>query len=152
VAWSKLCDILQVPLDQAKHKAGKELVKLFCQPRPANAKLRRATRETHPTEWAQFLAYAGSDIEAMRAIDKRMPVWNYQGFELDLWHLDQRVNDRGFAVDVELAEAPSARSTPSRRACAARRGRTATARSTRPPSATRCSSTSWPNTASPFPT
>jgi DNA polymerase len=31
----KLCDILKVPQDQAKHKAGKELVKLFCQPRPA---------------------------------------------------------------------------------------------------------------------
>jgi DNA polymerase len=100
----RLCEILQVPIDKAKHKAGKELVKLFCQPRPANAKLRRATRETHPVEWAQFLAYAGSDIEAMREIDKRLPVWNYQGFELDLWHLDQRVNDRGFAVDVDLAE------------------------------------------------
>jgi hypothetical protein len=41
----------------------------------------------------------------MRAIDTRMPNWNYQGFELGLWHLDQLVNDRGFAVDVELAEA-----------------------------------------------
>lgn len=100
----KLCEILQVPVDQAKHKAGGELVRLFCMPRPAMSKLRRATRETHPVEWQRFLDYAANDIEAMRAIDARLPVWNYQGFELDLWHLDQRVNDRGFAVDVALAE------------------------------------------------
>lgn len=101
----KLCEILQVPQDQAKIKAGKELVRLFCQPRPVNSKLRRATRETHPTEWARFLEYAGADILAMRQVDRRLPDWNYKGPELALWHLDQRINDRGFAVDLELAEA-----------------------------------------------
>jgi DNA polymerase len=100
----KLCAILQVPIEQAKHKAGKELVRLFCQPRPLNSKLRRATRETHPVEWQRFLEYAGADITAMRACSERMPEGNYKGFELALWHLDQRVNDRGFAVDVGLAE------------------------------------------------
>lgn len=101
----KLCEILQIPQDQAKHKAGKELVRLFCMPRPVNAKLRRATRETHPAEWQRFLDYAGADIEAMRQVDKRLPDWNFKGAELALWHLDQRINDRGFAVDVDLAEA-----------------------------------------------
>lgn len=64
----------------------------------------RATRHTHPKEWAEFLRYAGLDIEAMRAAHKKMPMWNYRGAELALWHLDQRINDRGVAVDVELAE------------------------------------------------
>jgi DNA polymerase len=41
----------------------------------------------------------------MRQVDKRLPDWNYKGAELALWHLDQRINDRGFAVDTELAEA-----------------------------------------------
>jgi DNA polymerase len=100
----KLCEILQVPLDQAKHKTGKELVRLFCMPRPKNAKLRRATRETHPVEWAKFLSYAGGDIEAMRECCRRMPEWNFKGEELALWHLDQRINDRGFGVDVDLAD------------------------------------------------
>lgn len=100
----KLCDIVQVPLDQAKHKDGEDLIKLFCKPRPVNAKIRRATRETHPTEWQRFLEYAGNDIEAMRNIGKKLPEWNYKGVELALWHLDQRINDRGFAVDLELAE------------------------------------------------
>lgn len=101
----KLCGILQVPVDQAKHKAGKELVQLFCKPRPVNAKIRRATRHTHPIEWERFLAYAGSDIEAMRQVDRKLPEWNYKGAELALWHLDQRINDRGFGVDTELADA-----------------------------------------------
>ncbi|MBU0593336.1 MAG: DNA polymerase I [Gammaproteobacteria bacterium] len=101
----KLCDILQVPIDLAKHKHGKQLVQLFCKPRPKNTKLRRATRETHPVEWASFLEYAKADIDAMREVDKRLPTWNYTGGELALWHLDQRINDRGFAVDMDLANA-----------------------------------------------
>lgn len=101
----KLCSILNVPIDEAKHGRGKDLVKLFCKPRPKNMGLRRATRETHPAEWAEFLAYAGNDITAMRAVQARLPNWNYKGRELDLWHLDQRINDRGVAVDLELARA-----------------------------------------------
>ena len=41
----------------------------------------------------------------MRAIGQRLPTWNYRAGhpELALWHLDQRVNDRGVAVDLDLA-------------------------------------------------
>jgi len=101
----KLCDILRIPFDEAKDKAGKQLINLFCKPRPKNMKLRRATRHSHAVEWQQFLDYAGMDITSMRAIKKKMPMWNYQGFEHELWQLDQRINDRGFKVDTELAQA-----------------------------------------------
>ena len=104
-ALGDLCDILKVPTDKAKDKAGRQLIMLFCKPRPATSKVRRATRETHPAEWAKFVEYAALDIEAMRAIDKKLPVWNFQGSELALWHLDQRINDRGVKVDVDLAHA-----------------------------------------------
>ena len=100
-----LCEILGVPQDLRKHKAGKQCIQLFCKPRPKNHKLRRATRSTHPVEWAQFIGYAKGDIEAMRAIYKKLPRWNYQGQELELWRLDQRINDRGVYVDQELARA-----------------------------------------------
>jgi DNA polymerase bacteriophage-type len=98
---------LGVTEDKAKDKRGKELIQLFCKPRPKNHKLRRATRETHPAEWTEFLEYSRQDIVAMREIDHRLPSWNYKPghAELALWHLDQRINDRGFAVDVALAEA-----------------------------------------------
>lgn len=100
-----LCDILGVPMDKAKDKHGKQLINLFCKPRPKNSKVRRATRDTHPTEWQQFIDYAKLDIEAMRQIYKKLPLWNYRGSELALWQLDARINARGFAVDTELARA-----------------------------------------------
>jgi DNA polymerase len=100
-----LCGILGVGADKAKKKDGKSLIQLFCKPLAANRKTRRATRETHPEQWARFVEYAAHDIEAMRAVDKRLPSWNFSGAELDLWHLDQKINDRGVAVDLELAHA-----------------------------------------------
>lgn len=101
----KLCQILKVPLDQAKQQDGRKLIHLFCKPQAATAKVRRATRITHPEAWRRFCAYAVADITAMRECVKRLPDWNYKNMELDLWHLDQAINDRGFAVDLELVEA-----------------------------------------------
>lgn len=104
-ALEALCEVLGVPQDKAKDKEGKSLIQLFCKPRPKNSKLRRATSKTHPVEWQRFVAYAGLDIEAMREVYKRLPKWNYQGAELALWHRDQRINDRGVCMDVQLAQA-----------------------------------------------
>jgi DNA polymerase len=100
-----LCDIFKVGADAAKHKEGKALIQLFCKPRPKTSKIRRATRETHPEEWQRFIEYARSDIAAMREVGNKIPRWNYSGDELSLWHLDQRINDRGFLVDTNLARA-----------------------------------------------
>lgn len=103
----KIGQVLKHNADKAKDKRGAELIQLFCKPRPKNHKLRRATRETHPAEWAEFLEYSRQDIVAMRHVHKDLPQWNYRTghAELALWHLDQRINDRGFAVDLELARA-----------------------------------------------
>lgn len=100
-----LCEILKLPQDQRKLKTGRQLIHLFCKPQADNRKLRRATRETHPEEWQQFIDYAKGDIPSMRAVYKKLPKWNYSGFEMDLWRLDQKINMRGFCADVELAHA-----------------------------------------------
>ena len=62
-------------------------------------------RFAHPEQWAEFLEYSRQDIIAMRAVSQTLPSWNYRPGhpELALWHLDQRINDRGFAVDLDLA-------------------------------------------------
>jgi DNA polymerase len=121
----QLGEVLKLPTDVAKDKEGRKFIQLFCKPRPfghtlvrepgetlASLKERiavlrenwsgRATRHTHPQEWARFVAYAGRDIEAMREAHKRMPNWNYKGAEMALWHLDQKINDRGVAIDMAL--------------------------------------------------
>ena len=103
---SSLCDILKVDADKAKHEEGKKLIQLFCKPRPKTSKLRRANHATHPEEWKRFVEYAKADIEAMREIEHRfLPTWNYSGRELALWHLDQRINDRGMQIDLDLVDA-----------------------------------------------
>ena len=104
-ALGQLCTILGVPTDQAKDKAGKALIGLFCQPQPANRKMRRATKHSHPSEWQRFREYGERDIVAMREVFRRLPRWNYRGSERALWQLDQRINDRGLCVDVDLAVA-----------------------------------------------
>ena len=99
-----LCQVFELPDDIAKIKDGKRLIQQFCKPRPANHKLHRATKETHPKDWARFKEYAKNDITAMRAVHKLMPSWNTDlPDEKELWALDQKINNRGFAVDVELA-------------------------------------------------
>lgn len=101
-----LSEIFRLKSDQEKDKEGKQLIQLFCKPRPKTSTVRRATRDTHPEQWKKFKKYAKQDIIAMREIVKKIPNWNFKegSIELALWHLDQRINDRGICIDVELAE------------------------------------------------
>lgn len=100
-----LCQVLQVEEENAKDKCGKALIQRFCKPTPKNYKVRRYTSETHPGEWAEFLAYAKSDISAMREVYHSLPQWGNTEFENIVLAVDQRINDRGFYVDTALANA-----------------------------------------------
>jgi len=100
-----LGEVLGLPADKAKDKAGKRLIQLFCKPRPKNMKLRRAWLDSHPQEWEEFKAYAASDIISMREVRKLLPKWNEGHAERSLWLLDQVMNERGIAVDQDLATA-----------------------------------------------
>lgn len=121
------CEVLNLPAEMRKKAEGKKHIQLFCKPHktakrygrklvPIGNGLYRATRDTHPEEWAVFVEYAKYDGIAMREVSRRTPTWNYDPYaqpgdthpgaqELQLWHLDQRINDRGFRVDLELAHA-----------------------------------------------
>lgn len=97
-ALDSLCRFLGVAADKQKSAAGKALIKKFCTP-PFD------DPNKYPLEWLEFLDYAVQDIEAMRECARRMPNVNYpkNKRELNLWFLDQRINDRGFAIDLQLA-------------------------------------------------
>ena len=99
------CEVLGVSEDLAKDKAGKALIQRFCKPTPKNYKVRRYDHTTHPQEWRQFVAYAKSDITAMREVFYRIPQWGNSRFEDEVLAVDQLINDRGFYVDTALAEA-----------------------------------------------
>ena len=46
-------------------------------------------------------------LNSMREISRIIPDFNYQGRELELYHLDQKINDRGMYIDMPLVQAAS---------------------------------------------
>lgn len=111
-ALSELCKVLGVPEDQSKIKEGSALIRRFTRPtvRTTKAGTKRTVydRHSHPEEWARFKLYAANDIVAMRECARRMPTWNWDASAIAEWHCDQRINERGFQVDVELTRAGAA--------------------------------------------
>ena len=96
----KLCSILKVPMEEAKDKAGKPLIMLFCIPKDDGT---YNDAYSHPLEWLEFLNYGGSDILAMRSVLWKLPRWNSTPRMWSLWALDQKMNDRGVAFDTQFA-------------------------------------------------
>jgi len=97
----KLCQIFKVPAHLAK-LPGKDIGSVFWSPRKDGE---YNTPESHPKEWAQFLAYGGRDVEAMRYVWKKTPKWNATPRMWAVWALDYRMNHRGVAMDLKLAAA-----------------------------------------------
>jgi len=114
--------VLGLPEDQRKLKEGKRLIQRFCKPAPSNHKADRYTRETHPDEWERFVAYGVQDVVTLREFDRRLPDWNWQRDDIDLYHLDQRINDRGFKVDTDLVSAGARAADVEKQALARRFG------------------------------
>lgn len=107
-ALEKLGEVLNLHEDHRKIADGKKLVRLFCMPQNEDFSKKfgtiRASKATHPAEWQRFVQYAGGDIVTMREARRLMPSWNYKDKQLLLWHTDLKINNRGFAVDLELAK------------------------------------------------
>ena len=125
----KLGSVLNIAEDQRKLADGKKLVRLFCMPQGEDFAKKygteRATKQSHPAEWQRFVEYAAGDITTMREARRLMPSWNFKGKQVELWHLDCVINNRGFAVDMELAEA-AVRASDKEKAELARQTRAAT--------------------------
>lgn len=104
----KLGTILKLKdADKKATARGRTLIRLFCVPHEPDACGRvYRDRASHPKEWQEFIEYAAQDIHTMRAAHNLMPTWNYKaGKQMDLWHADLVINNRGFQVDTVLAQA-----------------------------------------------
>ena len=86
---------------EEKDEAGTRLINLFSKP---NRKGERVTKEERPDDWAAFGAYCDQDVETMRDATKRL-ARDFPRGERAVYEVDQRINDRGVRVDVELARA-----------------------------------------------
>jgi DNA polymerase len=111
-----LSEIFKLTSEEAKDKRGMALIQLFCIPH----KYGYSDSKSHPKEWAEFLSYGEQDVIAMRAIHKALPKWNATPRMWAVWHLDQKMNERGVAMDLKLAAGAVAATTKAKRQMAAR--------------------------------
>lgn len=104
----KLGKVLHIAEDKQKLATGKRLIQYFskpCKPTKANGGRMRNTPEHDREKWRLFKIYCGQDVEAERAIRKRMEDFMPGATERRLWCLDQQINDRGVLIDWQLVKA-----------------------------------------------
>ncbi len=85
---------------EEKDEAGTRLINLFSKPNRAGG---WNTPQTHPEQWAEFVAYCRQDVSTMRDALSRMPSWPTRA-ERATWIADQLVNDRGIRVDLPMVQ------------------------------------------------
>ena len=93
-------------LAEQKMKSGKLLINYFCKPCKATKRNGGRTRNLpnhDPLKWHDFKEYCKRDTEVERTIYKRLDGYPVISFERHLEALDARINERGVAVDLELA-------------------------------------------------
>ena len=92
-------------LDEQKMKEGKELIRYFCvpcKPTKANGGRRRNLPCHAPEKWEMFKSYCVRDVDVEKAIRRKLCKFPIPEGEMELYRLDQRINDRGVLVDMGL--------------------------------------------------
>lgn len=93
-------------LEEQKMPEGKALIRYFCVPcdtvdgipvfhSPADA----------PEKWEIFKKYNMQDVESEMAIDRKLSGYPVPNYIWEQFYLDQEINDRGIAVDMDLVNA-----------------------------------------------
>jgi len=92
-------------LEKQKLKEGKDLIRYFsmpCKPTNTNGGRTRNLPSDAPDKWAQFKAYNARDVETEVAIQERLQKFPVPMEEWRNYALDQKINDRGICLDMEL--------------------------------------------------
>ena len=92
-------------LEKQKLESGKDLIRYFCRPcapTKANGGRTRNLPRHAPDKWAQFKAYNLRDVETELGIQQRLARYPVPEGVWDEYRLDQQINDRGIALDMEL--------------------------------------------------
>ena len=92
-------------LDEQKMKEGKELIRYFCvpcKPTKVNGGRTRNLPCHAPEKWELFKTYCKRDVDVEKSIRRKLHNFPIPESEMELYRLDQRINDRGVLVDMEL--------------------------------------------------
>lgn len=104
-------------LGKQKLTEGKELIKYFCQPcapTKTNGGRTRNLPENAPDKWDAFKRYNIRDVEVEMSIQEKLAKFPVPETVWEQYHLDQEINDRGVALDMELVHQAIAMDTRSR--------------------------------------
>lgn len=94
-------------LDKQKMKEGKELIRYFCLPCKPTKSNHDRTRNLPihaPEKWELFKRYCIRDVDVERAVRNKLLHFPISEKEMELYCLDQEINDRGVKVDPRLVE------------------------------------------------
>lgn len=92
-------------LEQQKMQEGKSLIRYFscpCKPTKVNGGRTRNLPQHAPDKWATFKRYCIRDVEVEQAIRRITAAYRIPESEHRLYVADQRINDRGVLVDMDL--------------------------------------------------
>lgn len=103
----KVGEAIGLPEEEKKLKVGKSLISFFCKPQsPTKSNGGRIWNdpEHSPEKWEQFKIYCKQDVVTEQAIRQKLIKFAPNESEQELWSLDQRINDRGVRIDLDLAD------------------------------------------------
>ncbi len=92
-------------LEKQKLAEGKELIKYFCTPcapTKTNGQRRRNLPHHSPEKWSAFKKYNIRDVVVEMSIQHRLQNYPVPESVWDEYHIDQEINDRGVAIDMDL--------------------------------------------------
>lgn len=94
-------------LEEQKLSEGKDLIRYFCmpcKPTKSNGERTRNLPENDNEKWQLFKRYNKRDVEVEIAIQKKLSNFPVPDFIWNEYWLDQEINDRGIAVDMDVVE------------------------------------------------
>lgn len=100
----KMDQVLKAIGLETKDDRGNRLINMFSTPAPKNHKATWYNWENKPMEWAEFCQYCKQDVH----VERRLWHWLQQfptilDWDYRQWFTDQRINDRGVPMDVDMA-------------------------------------------------
>lgn len=92
-------------LEEQKLKEGKDLIRYFCmpcKPTKVNGGRKRNLPQHDIEKWKLFVSYNKRDVEVEMAIQSKLANFPVPDFVWEEYCLDQEINDRGIALDMNV--------------------------------------------------
>lgn len=94
-------------LQEQKMKEGRDLIRYFCvpcKPTKLNGGRTRNLPMHDIAKWSTFICYNRRDVEVEMLIQKKLAKFPVPEFVWEEYHIDQKINDRGIAIDMDVVE------------------------------------------------